>query len=123
MTHRAFTLAEVMAGLLFLTIAVFGLVGAYVFTLRAQTKSEKFETAARLARTSLNQVEAGLTANFDDASLARTRSPLAGEPGYELAVALTPQPDPDLKRVDLAIYWNDAQGPHDYSVWLVVARP
>ena len=112
-----------MVGLLFLTIAVFGLVATYVFTLKAEAKGERFQTASRLARTSLSRVEARLAANFDDPSVSVARAPLPEAPDYDLAVAVSPGPDPDLRRVDLSFYWNDQQGPHDYSVWLVLARP
>ncbi|GMU53375.1 MAG: hypothetical protein AMXMBFR33_25210 [Candidatus Xenobia bacterium] len=117
-----FSLTEVMVGLLFLTIAVFGVIAAYFITLRAEAKDDGLYTAVLVAQTELNRVEMQLKANFSQ-NVAHPPVPVPGHPGYQVAVAQQPGPDPELTRVEAQVTWSDRQGPHRYDAWVYFARP
>lgn len=122
--RRALSLAEVIVALACLAVALLGLVGAQLYVMRAGAKQERFHQASLLAGSQLARVEQKLRDDFS-AVVDQPRTTL--EPGYEWACRRSPPADAsltaELTRVDVSIYYQDAQGPHEYQLWTYVTKP
>lgn len=119
MRLRGFTLAEVMVGLLIVSLAVLAMVSVQAYAFRAQTKGTGRNRASLLAASRLGAIEAALKEDFA-ASVDSARTVV--EPGYELAVGSS-SVLVSLKEVLVSVYWVDDQGPHEYDLRTRVLKP
>lgn len=152
-TDRGLSLAETMAGLLVLTLAVFGLVSSQIFALKAGRGNRNRMTASVYVTGLLETLEDEASRDFP-LRLARERCPLAkldlfqksrvkliptrivqgpleGSPEVDLAppehfeVRIAEQKlAPELKRVGVTIFFLDDGGsPGSYEAWSYVHDP
>ncbi len=120
MGRRAFTLTEVMFCILLAVLGVLAFLSVVSYSLRARNKTSQRHEASVMATSFLNQAELDNWKDFSQSS-ARPRQPVPGHPGFEYAV--TDQTEmPDLKRVDVLIYWQDKQGLQEYRLWTKFVR-
>lgn len=113
-TERAFTLAEVLVAMAVLSIALLGTLSMQTFALSTQSKSTQRHTASLVASTVLSEVEQSLKEDFDtDTTRVRAAS---ATPGFEVEVAEAVE-DPDLKRVEVRVFWIDDQAAQSYRLW------
>ena len=112
---RAFTLVEVLISIVLILVPLLALISAQIYLSKAGAKDEMRVTAAHLAASRLGSIEQQLRTSFA-ASQAANRAPHASHPDFEIEVqeALT---RPDLKRIEVFVYWDDPNGAQSYSAW------
>jgi Tfp pilus assembly protein PilV len=115
---RAFTLAEIMVSLLFLSIALLGLVSAQIYSLRASGGNRSRHTASVIAHNMLNEKEEALRKDFST-SVAQSRSAVEGQEGFQCAI-IEESPAADFKKITVIIYWKESQENHEYSIWTYI---
>lgn len=117
------TLAEVMIFLMLVSMAILALVGAQIYSLRANSGSRQRTTASTLAYSVLNEVLSQQRQSFS-ARADRARAKMEYEPDFESAVSQLYYPDGknDLKQIFCSVYWTDKEGPHEFSTWTYVYR-
>ena len=114
---RGFTLVEVMVSLVFLTIAIFGLVSANIYAARAHQVSKERQAANVLAVSQLESCERLLRHDFNE-SVELVRHSFPSNPDFEREVLVSSVGTrTDLKRVDVNIYWNDKNGAQNENLW------
>lgn len=117
----AFALAEVMAALLVVSIALFALIALQIYALRSQQGASERHTASVLASSLIDEAINSLETDFDvDVTQARQASSVAGF-DYERNA----EPDPAsalLKQVEVIVYWTDRDGEHRYTVSTKVVK-
>ncbi|MGE0492326.1 MAG: prepilin-type N-terminal cleavage/methylation domain-containing protein [Vulcanimicrobiota bacterium] len=118
-TERAFTLAEVLVAMAVLSIALLGTLSMQTFALSTQSKSTQRHTASLVASTVLSEVEQSLKDDFET-STGRPRA-ASTTPGFEVEVAEVVE-DPDLKRVEVRVFWTDDQAEQNYRLWTRLLR-
>ncbi|MGE0488705.1 MAG: hypothetical protein AB7S38_05790 [Vulcanimicrobiota bacterium] len=117
----AFALAEVMAALLVVSIALFALIALQIYALRSQQGASERHTASVLASSlideAINTLETDFAADVDQARQA------ASVTGFEYE--RTAEPDPAsalLKQLEVIVYWTDRDGEHHYTVSTKVVK-
>ncbi|MBI3929186.1 MAG: prepilin-type N-terminal cleavage/methylation domain-containing protein [Armatimonadetes bacterium] len=116
--RHGFSLVEVMAALVVLSTAILALVSVQIMALRTDPKSRERHTASLQAETTLAGVRQELWEDFDR-SVVQPRHRL--DDRFELEVAETLE-GPDLKRIDITVYWTDVHGEQVYRLWTKLLR-
>lgn len=91
---------------------------------QAVTKDSMRLRARALAASLMDRAEARLRDNFDlDVTEPRGPGGLDSQGVYETSVEqrLLPE-DENLKRVEVAVFWEDRQGPQSLRLWCVFLR-
>jgi Tfp pilus assembly protein PilX len=119
---EGFTLAEVMIALLFLTVAIFGLISVHIYAARAQSVSEERQVASVLAVSELQAAERKLRHDFNErVPVTIKRARLATNPEFEREVLVQPVVGySTLKRVEVNLYWQDQNGPKQHQIWTYI---
>lgn len=115
------TMAEVMIALAVLTIAVFGLIGARSYALRARSVSVERRQAVMLAATALEDAERTLRHEFSR-DVTWGPAPHSQAPQYEMEISQDANYDSSakLKRVEVRMSWKDRNGSQSHKVWTVM---
>lgn len=114
---KGLTLAEVMVALMILTVAIFGLIGARLYALRARSVTVERRAAVVLAAAALEEAERSLRHDFKF-PVAMPRAAHPTEPRFEMEVLSQPHASmATLKRVEVAMYWRDRNGAQQHKVW------
>lgn len=110
-SKRGFNLAEVMVGMIFLTIAIFAVMSVNVYTTRASQGNRNRQTANILAATELSMAESILrvsfhipAANINTPRLTSTKYPIfdfvVEDLGYE-------DPGQNLRGIRTRVFWME----------------
>ena len=112
-----------MVFLLLATVALFALVAAHFYSLKASQGSRRRQLAANLAYSYLQRAESHLRQEF---SLSQnvTLASLPEASGFRLQLRDQYEPDglENLKLLDCAIYWDEAGQVRQFSAHLEVYR-
>ncbi|MDQ7825191.1 MAG: prepilin-type N-terminal cleavage/methylation domain-containing protein [Candidatus Eremiobacteraeota bacterium] len=113
--QRAFTLAEIMVSLLFLSIALLGLVSSQIYSLRASGGNRGRHYASLLAGRIMNEKKEVAKTDFSKA-LQQDTTPVAGEEGYSYRV-IEELKSSDFKKITVTVYWREDSLVCEYSLW------
>ena len=109
--RRGFNLAETMVAMVFLTIAIFGVMSVNQYTLRASQGNRNRQIANMLASTELTIAEAVLKVDFHTPAVAintvRLRS--TQYPSFDFLVEDLGYEDPgqNLRGIRTRVFWNE----------------
>ena len=111
------TLTEVMVALSFITIAIFGLLSVNLYAAKGQSASKERQMATVLAVSEMEDAERELRHEFTT-NIDKLKTPSTFRPDFEISrTATLVGGRPDLKRIDINIYWEDKNGPQTHNLW------
>ena len=108
-----------------MALAVLALMGVLSFSLRVRPKADSRLQAGLTASSLLNRAVRRLRQQFDvpvDVTRQLVPDPLNPDGRYEYEVVNTMVTPPDLRRVEVRVYWSDAQGSQQLDLFTLVAR-
>ncbi len=108
LSRRGFSLAEVMAAIFLLAIAILALVGVLIMNLRATAKPVERHTATLIASSALDKAEAQLRSDW---SVAPDFGPAADPEDDRFTVTLSSaDTNSQLKSLQVVVTWSDSNG-------------
>lgn len=112
-----------MVFLLLVSIAVFALVAAHFYALKASRGSRQRQTASTLVFSSLNAAEQALRHEFWR-NQSKPLAPVEDSPGFRMALSDVYEPDgmQNLKRVTCSVYWEEAGTTREFRSHLEIYR-
>lgn len=117
--RRGFSIVEVLLAAVLIGFGVLALVGVQIYSLKVGKGTSGRYTASLLASSILNECEARLKDGFST-PVDQARGPAPDHPGYEFEVTSLPE-GLYLKRVEVKVYWKDAEGEaRQYVLWTKV---
>lgn len=118
--RRGFTVIEVMVAVVFLSIALLGLIGTQIYAVRSTEGNRARLEASEIAATVMSGVESRLRQSFAT-SVAAEKTLVRGEDGpwYEVAERWEDEPARKLRRVDVTVRYRDEGVEHAYALWTV----
>ena len=120
---KAFSLTEVMAAIVLITIALFGLISIQAHTSRSQNFNRKRHFAMTLAASRLAETEAKLEDDFT-LDVAQVLAPDPEFPDFSVEISATEEASsPNLKKIVTRVVWKEQQGRLNYKLENIVARP
>lgn len=111
---RALTISEVIVAVAICAIAVFALVSLQVASLRWKSKSGMQQRASLLASSLLDESVSKLRIKFTD-DVNQPIQPVADEEPFKSSITVTEEA-PQLKKVEVVIYWTDRNGEQKYRL-------
>lgn len=121
-SQHAFSLSEVMVGLMVIVIALFALMALQAYTLRVQKFSEERHRAVSLATSRMVRVEAALDEDFE-ADPSGVLTPDPEYPEVSLEVIVEPGLSEDIKDIRVRAVWQEDRGQLSYHLENSVVRP
>lgn len=122
-SKTAFTLAEMMIFLGLAAAALFALIAAQFYAVKASQGSRHRQLASNLAFSHLSRAESALRRDFSlNQTIPLTRLPQAE--GFSVALSDTYAPDglENLKHLRCSIYWNEASHVREFRASLDLFR-
>lgn len=104
-----------MVSLLFLSIAILGLVSTQIYSLKASAGNRGRHNASLLAQRIMNEKKEASKTDFTQ-SLSLERTPVTGEEGYFYSVNEEVKSS-DFKKITVTVYWSEDSQEYIYSVW------
>jgi len=118
MRRRGFTVAEVMVGVVFLSIALLALLGTQIHAVRSTEGNRQRLEASELAATVMSGIESRLREDPAQ-SVTAPKTLVRGDDGpwYEVSEQWEDEATRKLRRVDVIVHYRDDNVEHDYRLW------
>jgi len=107
-----------MVAMVFLSIALLGLVSVQIYSLRATGGNRQRHVASIIASSVMNEKEEALRKNFSD-PVGQARMEVPGQEGYHYEVT-EELCAPSLKKVTVTVSWKERERTVEYSVWTYI---
>jgi Tfp pilus assembly protein PilV len=111
-----------MVALVLLSIAVLGLVGAIMYSMKAGGGNRMRHTASVIAYRVMNEKEAELRQVFSANVSTSGKLDVPENEGFQYRVQDVYQTGDDLKRVSCSVYWAEEGADREYSVYTYVYK-
>jgi len=107
-----------MVAMVFLSIALLGLVSVQIYSLRATGGNKQRHSASIIASSLMNEKEEALRKDFAT-SVAQARITVPDQDLYQYEV-VEETSAPSLKKITVTVSWKEGDKTLDYSVWTYV---